>query len=118
MRVIKKQEQANLEIESLSQTVPEALMAEATRKIKEVKQFSEELEADVAELTKRTEEVKEKLASKLYEDGNIRGFLTHSLETYRSCLGDIDGPQLQALMREDLNLWEKALRETERNKNS
>ena len=82
LRVIKKQEQANIEIESLSQAVPEALMAEAARKITEVKQFSEDLEGDVAELIKRTEEVNEKIASKLYEDGNIGGFLTHPLEAY------------------------------------
>ena len=69
-------------------------MAEATRKIREVKQFNEELEADVAELMKRTEEIKDKFATKLYEAGNIGGFLTHSLEAYQSCLGEVDGPQL------------------------
>ena len=39
MKVIRKQEQSNMEIASLSETIPEALMIEATRKIKEIKQF-------------------------------------------------------------------------------
>ena len=94
MKVIRKQEQANYEIASLSEAVPEALMNEATRKIKEVTEFNEEIEVDVAELVKRQQKIKDKFAKKLYEERNLKGYLTHSLESYHSCLGDIDKLQL------------------------
>jgi len=109
MKVIRKQEQANAEIASLSEAVPEAVIAEATRKIKEIDQFNMEIEADLTELVKRILEVKEKFARKLYEERNQKGYLIHSLEDYHSCLGQIDRPKLETLMKEDLTHWEKAL---------
>lgn len=93
-------------------------MVETTRKIKEIKEFNEEIEADVVELKKRSVEIKEKFASKLFEERNSKGCLTHSLDRYNHCLGEVDFPQLHSLMLKDLNYWEAYLKETERNKNT
>ena len=116
MKVILKQQEANNEIVSLSEAVPEALMHEATRKIRELKQFDADIAAEMEDLIRRSKRLKEKFRVKLYEERNLGGFLTHSLESYQSCIGETDQLQIQALMQEDLKHWETAFAETEKNR--
>ena len=77
MKIIKIQEQNNIEILKESNGVPGAQIAEAKARVRECKEFNEEIDKEVIGILKRQTEMKDKFGRRVKSENNQRGYLTH-----------------------------------------